>query len=50
MKNWDVVYKEADFIDSNHDYEIDVKGTWYWYKRWIDEVKKYCQEEYGENI
>ncbi len=23
---------------------INIEGTWYWYDRWVDEVRKHCQE------
>ena len=25
-------------------YGVVVSGTWYWYERWIDEVKRHCEE------
>jgi hypothetical protein len=25
-------------------YGVDVDGTWYWYERWVGEVRKHCRE------
>lgn len=30
----------------NPKYNFCVEGKWYWYEKWIEEVKKYCKETY----
>jgi hypothetical protein len=43
------LWKKLDGKNPSHNYGTNVEETWYWYERWIDEVRKYCQEEYGEH-
>ncbi|TLD80882.1 DUF3644 domain-containing protein [Helicobacter sp. MIT 05-5293] len=36
--------------ESNLHYGVNVEGKWYWYKKWVDEVERYCQEHKDELI
>ena len=29
---------------------VEVSGTWYWYSRWIDEVRKHCKSKITGNV
>jgi hypothetical protein len=42
------LWKQKDAKNPKHKYGVQIESTWYWYERWIDEVRKYCKESYEE--
>ena len=36
------LWKKLDAKNPGKGYGVMVSGTWYWYERWVDEVKKHC--------
>lgn len=37
-------WKKMNGKNSGKGYGVLVAGTWYWYDRWVDEVRKYCAD------
>lgn len=37
------LWRSLDARDPGKGFGVDVAGTWYWYERWVDEVRKHCQ-------
>ena len=40
------LWKRKDAKNPANNYGTKVEGTWYWYERWVDEVRKYCEDTY----
>lgn len=38
------LWKKMDGRNPGKGYGVWVAGTWYWYDRWVDEVRKHCSE------
>ncbi len=49
MHNHTLLWKSKDGKNPTNNYGTNVEGTWYWYERWVDVARKYCQDEYGES-
>jgi len=41
------LWKQMDGKIPGKGYGVEVVGTWCWYERWLDEVKKHCRENLG---
>jgi len=41
-------WQKQDGKNPKNNFGIDIEGQWYWYERWVDEVRKYCRENYAE--
>lgn len=39
------LWQSMDAKKDGKGFGVDVVGTWYWYERWVDEVRKHCQEK-----
>ncbi len=44
------LWQSKDGKNPTNNYGTNVEGTWYWYERWVDEVRKYCKETYGDDL
>lgn len=44
MSHHTQLWKRMDAKNPALGYGVTVEGTWYWYERWIDEVRKHCHE------
>ena len=44
MHHHTMLWKARDGKNPGRGYGVKVSGTWYWYERWIDEVKRHCEE------
>ena len=42
MHHHTLVWKSVDGKNPNKGYGAQVARTWYWYERWLDEVRKHC--------
>ncbi len=42
MHHHTALWKQLDAKANGKGYGTDVSGSWYWYEKWIDEVKKHC--------
>ncbi|MBT9143057.1 MAG: hypothetical protein DDT32_02115 [Syntrophomonadaceae bacterium] len=42
------LWKQMGAKNPGKGYGVEVVGTWYWYERWLDEVKKHCRENSGQ--
>lgn len=42
------LWKSRDAKNPKYSYGTLVSKTWYWYKKWLDEVEKYCKEHKTE--
>lgn len=42
------LWKQMDAKNPCKGFGVEVVGTWYWYERWLDEVKKHCRENSGQ--
>lgn len=40
------LWKIKDAKNPKYNFGVEVEGKWYWYEKWIEEVKKYCKETY----
>ena len=38
------LWKKMDAKNPGKGYGVEVAKTWYWYDRWVDEVRKHCAE------
>jgi hypothetical protein len=38
------LWKSLDAKDAAKGYGVDVAGAWYWYSRWVEVVRAYCEE------
>ncbi len=38
------LWKQLDAKNKQNKFGVQVQTTWYWYEKWIDEVKKHCHE------
>jgi hypothetical protein len=39
-----LLWKNSDAKQPGKGYGVQIVNTWYWYDRWIDEVRKHCKE------
>ena len=37
------LWKQLDAQNSGKGYGVEVEGVWYWYDRWVEEVRKHCK-------
>lgn len=44
MQHHTDLWKAKDGKNPKHQYGTQVEGNWYWYEPWVNEVRKYCQE------
>ncbi len=44
MHSHTVLWKELDAKNPAKGFGVDVAGSWYWYDRWIDVVRKHCRD------
>lgn len=44
------LWKGKNAKDPSLNYGVEVEEKWYWYKKWVDEVERYCQEHKDELI
>ena len=42
MRHHTLLWKKLDTKNPGKGYGVEVAKTWYWYDRWVDEVKKHC--------
>lgn len=42
MHHHTLLWKKLDAKNPGKGYGVLVAGTWYWYERWLDEVRKHC--------
>lgn len=42
MHNHTELWKHLDAKNLGKGYGVEVAGTWYWYERWVDEVRNHC--------
>ena len=45
MHDHTTLWKARDGKNPGRGYGVMVGTTWYWYERWIDEVKRHCESE-----
>ena len=38
------LWKKMDGRNSGKGYGVEIAGNWYWYDRWVNEVRKHCEE------
>ena len=38
------LWRERDAKDPAKGFGVEVAGAWYWYDRWVEEVRNYCRE------
>ena len=38
------LWKSLDAKDPAKGFGVEVAGAWYWYSRWVDEVRKHCEQ------
>ncbi len=41
------LWQQRDAKEPSKHFGTLVQNTWYWYDKWVNEVEKYCQQEYG---
>lgn len=44
LHNHTQLWKELDAKNPSKGYGVMVASTWYWYTRWLEEVRKHCEE------
>ena len=44
------LWKELGGKNPGKGYGVVVDGTWYWYERWVDEVRSHCQQNVHEYV
>ena len=44
MHQHTLLWKRLDGKNPGKGYGVLVAGTWYWYDRWVDEVRKHCED------
>ena len=44
MHHHTLFWKEMGGKNSSKGYGVRVAGTWYWYDRWVDEVRTHCAD------
>ena len=42
MHKHTLLWKEMGAKQPSKGYGVQVATTWYWYERWVDEVRKHC--------
>ena len=45
MKDHTDLWKARDAKNPKYQYGVQVERYWYWYEKWMDEVRKHCQQE-----
>ena len=41
------LWQKKDAKNPKNKFGVEVEGKWYWYEKWLDEVRKYCKEIYS---
>ena len=49
MHHHTALWKARDGKNPGRGYGVMVSGTWYWYERWIEEVRRHCQKHRGSH-
>ncbi|QFR43754.1 DUF3644 domain-containing protein [Sulfurimonas xiamenensis] len=42
------LWQKRDGKNPKNNFGIEIEGQWYWYERWVDEVRKHCIKNYTE--
>jgi len=48
MRSHTLLWKDLDGKNPAKGFGVDVAGSWYWYDRWIDVVRKHCRDNSGD--
>jgi len=44
MHQHTLLWRELDAKKDGKGFGVEIAKTWYWYQRWIEEVRRYCQQ------
>ena len=45
-----LLWKELDAKNPSKGFGVNIANTWYWYERWVDEVRQNCSENAGKYV